>query len=122
MGATMYRCQKLSQAIDELPDEVLPELSEFIHYLQYKTAVPYPEIIAKPSPGSALLLAIAGIGESVVYGKGSSPYEQPGGRACVRLGNGRPSRHSSPPTPPSRPPIHQYQRKRVRPCLLLHRH
>lgn len=64
MNATIYKRQKLSQAIDELPDEVLPELSEFIHYLQFKTAVPDPQKIAEPSPGSAFLLAIAGIGET----------------------------------------------------------
>ncbi len=64
MNATIYKRQKLSRAIDELPDEVLPELSEFIHYLQYKTAVPHPEIVAEPSPGSAFLLAIADIGET----------------------------------------------------------
>ncbi|MBX3056831.1 MAG: hypothetical protein KF770_10195 [Anaerolineae bacterium] len=59
MDSTIYIRQKLSRAIDELPDEVLPELSEFIHYLQYKTAVPHPEKISKPSSGSAFLLAIA---------------------------------------------------------------
>lgn len=64
MNGTTYKRKRLSQAIAELPDEVLPELSEFVHYLQYKTNLLPPEKVSQPAPGSAFLLAIAGIGET----------------------------------------------------------
>lgn len=64
MDAKISRRKKLNQAIEALPDEVLPELSEFVHYLQCKTAVPRPDIVAQPRSGSAFLLAITGIGET----------------------------------------------------------
>jgi hypothetical protein len=65
METTIYKRKKLSKAIEELPDTVLPELTEFIHYLQFKTAVPHLEkTVLQPTSGSAFLLAIAGIGES----------------------------------------------------------
>ena len=57
--------QELIQTISDLPTEVLPELAHFIDYLRFKFDFhKNTEVEAKTTSGSAVLLAIAGIGES----------------------------------------------------------
>lgn len=60
--SVMTMRQQLTQSIEELPGEVLPELANFIHYLHFKshsnTSPPAP-VMAKEDN---FLLAIAGLG------------------------------------------------------------
>jgi hypothetical protein len=52
--------RQLIDAINKLPSEVLPELANFLSYLQFKVELP-------PQPkqsGTGFLLSIAGIGEA----------------------------------------------------------
>lgn len=52
--------QQLVATINKLPAEALPELANFLAYLQFKTA---SKLRAEPpGTGSSFLLAIAGIG------------------------------------------------------------
>ena len=53
--------QQLSQAIDELPSEVLPELANFIEYLRFKATT---SSINNEQEGGNFLMAISGLGES----------------------------------------------------------
>lgn len=53
----------LSQAIDELPSEALPELANFIEYLRFKLNYPQPSMKAEPETNN-FLMSIAGLGES----------------------------------------------------------
>jgi hypothetical protein len=54
--------QQISEAIKELPADILPELAGFIEYLRFKTAL--PRAPQKKKEGSAFLQSIAGIGVS----------------------------------------------------------
>lgn len=58
--------QQLHYAIDDLPTEVLPELTSFLEYLRFKTGLTPlgTEQSEQPAIGSAFLLSIAGIGAS----------------------------------------------------------
>ena len=66
MDAPTLTRQQLTDAINELPVEVLPELAIFIDYLRFKGTSPTPSPEADPSEssGSAFLLSIAGLGAS----------------------------------------------------------
>ncbi|MFB2936968.1 DUF2281 domain-containing protein [Aerosakkonemataceae cyanobacterium BLCC-F154] len=55
--------QQLSQAIEELPSEVLPELANFIEYLQFKVSST-PALKKDEPEESNFLMSIAGLGES----------------------------------------------------------
>lgn len=61
-SATPTRKQ-LSEAIEELPLEVLPELANFIEYLQFKVSST-PALKKDESEKSNFLMRIAGLGES----------------------------------------------------------
>ncbi len=52
--------QNLIKAVNDLPDEVLIELSSFVEYLHYKTL---QSPIAEP-PKQNFLLTVAGLGQS----------------------------------------------------------
>ncbi len=54
--------QQISEAVKELPADILPELADFIEYLRFKTALPHAS--HKKKEGSAFLRSIAGIGVS----------------------------------------------------------
>jgi len=54
--------QQLSEAIAELPADMLPELSNFIEYLRFKTAT--GRVPHEKREGSPFLKSIAGIGVS----------------------------------------------------------
>ena len=58
--------QQLTQTIDELPTEVLPELVNFVEYLRFKVNFPPQIQQTKPQKTADLpfLQAIAGIGSS----------------------------------------------------------
>ncbi|HDN27775.1 MAG TPA: hypothetical protein ENG03_11915, partial [Thioploca sp.] len=64
MDTLMLSHQQLTQAINELPTEVLPELANFIEYLRFKLNFSHNalKVKAQTSAGSPFLLAIAGIG------------------------------------------------------------
>ncbi|RKZ92912.1 MAG: hypothetical protein DRR19_02825 [Candidatus Parabeggiatoa sp. nov. 1] len=67
MDTLMLSHQQLTQAINELPTEVLPELANFIEYLRFKLTNSHNASEAKTqnsAAGSPFLLAIAGIGAS----------------------------------------------------------
>ena len=55
--------EQLSQAIDELPSETLPELANFIEYLQFKVASFESPLKTEPK-SHGFLMSIAGLGES----------------------------------------------------------
>lgn len=55
--------QQLAQAIEELPLEALPELANFIEYLQFK-ASSTPALKEDELEGRDFLMRIAGLGES----------------------------------------------------------
>ena len=60
MDRTTVERQKLIEAVNALPDEVLIELSSFVEYLRYKTVqrqTPEP-------PKQNFLLTVAGLGKS----------------------------------------------------------
>lgn len=55
--------QQLWHAIDELPTEVIPELTSFLDYLRFKVGLsPVTEATELPTEGSAFLLSIVGLG------------------------------------------------------------
>ena len=55
--------EQLSQAIDELPSETLPELANFTEYLRFKvTSFEYP--LKTEAKSNQFLMSIAGLGES----------------------------------------------------------
>src|SRR5262245_21510388 len=59
--------QQLIETINELPPEILPELANFVAYLQFKANLPdqlLPHASVQLEAGSTFLLAIAGLGES----------------------------------------------------------
>ncbi len=59
--------QELSEAMAELPAEMLPELANFLEYLRFKVHASVGEPIASPQTvekGDNFLLSIAGLGES----------------------------------------------------------
>ncbi len=53
--------QQLIEAINKLPSDVLPELANFLTYLQFKVKTPSQDEQVKS--GSEFLLSIAGLGE-----------------------------------------------------------
>ncbi|MBE9229731.1 DUF2281 domain-containing protein [Phormidium sp. LEGE 05292] len=55
--------KQLSQAIEELPSEVLPELANFIEYLQFKVSST-PALKKDEPEESNFLMKIAGLGDS----------------------------------------------------------
>jgi len=55
--------EQLSQAIDELPSEALPELANFIEYLQFKVNSFQDSVKTEPK-SDRFLMSIAGLGES----------------------------------------------------------
>jgi len=62
---TLTPHQQLTQAIGELPIEILPELANFIEYLRFKVNFPHEHVTkAQNKSGSAFLLGIAGLGAS----------------------------------------------------------
>jgi hypothetical protein len=56
--------QELSQAIDELPSEVLGELSNFIAYLRFKVNSNLSPTHDEKEEGSNFLMSIVGLGSS----------------------------------------------------------
>ena len=64
MDKTIFSRQQLRKAINELPNEVLPELASFIDYLRFKgaTSVKAADADTPENSGSAFLLSIAGLG------------------------------------------------------------
>lgn len=55
--------EQLSQAIDELPSEALPELANFIEYLRFKVNSFQDSVKTEPK-SNGFLMSIAGLGES----------------------------------------------------------
>jgi len=66
MGLSTPTRQQLQHAIDDLPTEVLPELTSFLEYLRFRVGLTplVTEGSDQPAVGSAFLLSIAGIGAS----------------------------------------------------------
>lgn len=62
MNASTPTRQQLIDAIKKLPTEVLPELADFLSYLQFKIKMSAQAESPEPE-GSAFLLSIAGLGE-----------------------------------------------------------
>jgi hypothetical protein len=60
MNKSPVERQKLIEAVNTLPSEVLPELAGFLDYLHYKSAQ-QPQPAPQPSD---FLMAIAGLGSS----------------------------------------------------------
>lgn len=56
--------QELYQAIDELPSEVLDELSNFVEYLRFKVNFNVSPINQETEEGKNFLLSIVGLGSS----------------------------------------------------------
>jgi len=54
--------RQLIDAINKLPSEVLPELANFLTYLQFKVELPIQP--KQSEAGAGFLLSIAGIGEA----------------------------------------------------------
>lgn len=63
MNSVTLTRQQLSEAIEKLPSEVLPELANFIEYLQFKVSST-PALKKDESEESNFLMSIAGLGES----------------------------------------------------------
>lgn len=59
--ATIARRQ-LIDVINSLPSEVLPELANYLAYIQFK--ISQPEQTENQASGSSFLLSIAGLGEA----------------------------------------------------------
>jgi hypothetical protein len=55
--------EQLSQSIDELPSEALPELASFIEYLRFKVNSAPSSMKTEPK-SNQFLMSIAGLGES----------------------------------------------------------
>jgi len=63
MSISIFSRQELWQTIDELPAEVMPELSSFLAYLRFKTGLaPLPAPAEDETDHSAFLLSLVGIG------------------------------------------------------------
>ena len=63
MNSVIHTRQQLSQAIETLPSEVLPELANFIEYLQFKVSST-PAFKKDEPEESNFLISIVGLGES----------------------------------------------------------
>ena len=59
MNSTTTDRQKLIEAVNELPDEALCELANFLDYLSYKTQQP-----KENNNNTSFLLGVAGLGNS----------------------------------------------------------
>jgi len=54
---------QLIEVVNKLPPEALPELANFLSYLQFKVeSAPHPQSAAQAASGSEFLLSIAGLG------------------------------------------------------------
>jgi len=63
MSVNMPNRQQLWHAIDELPNEVLPELTSFLDYLRFKVGLsPVNEPIEPATDSSTFLLSLVGLG------------------------------------------------------------
>ncbi len=64
MNTLIMQHQQLTDAIAELPVEILPELANFIEYLRFKIKTPQVDTIVKTPTDSGFLQAITGLGAS----------------------------------------------------------
>lgn len=62
MSQSIVARHQLIDVINSLPSEVLPELANYLSYIQFKIA--RPAQTEKPASGSSFLLSIAGLGEA----------------------------------------------------------
>lgn len=62
MNQTAFSRRQLIDAVNSLPSEVLPELANYLAYIQFK--ISSPAQAEKPASGSSFLFSIAGIGEA----------------------------------------------------------
>ncbi len=62
MNQSIVARHQLIDVINSLPSEVLPELANYLSYIQFKIA--RPAQTEKPASGSSFLLSIAGLGEA----------------------------------------------------------
>ncbi len=62
MNPSIVARHQLIDVINNLPSEVLPELANYLSYIQFKIA--RPAQTEKSTSGSSFLLSIAGIGEA----------------------------------------------------------
>jgi hypothetical protein len=63
MHVDTFTRQEVWRTIDELPAEVMPELSSFLAYLRFKTGLaPLPDPTAESTEPSTFLLSLVGIG------------------------------------------------------------
>jgi hypothetical protein len=62
MNQSIVARHQLIDVINNLPSEVLPELANYLSYIQFKIA--RPAQTEKSASGSSFLLSIAGIGEA----------------------------------------------------------
>jgi hypothetical protein len=60
MDGTTVERQKLVEAVNTLPDEVLLELASFLDYLRYKSV----QLKEPDNNATSFLLAVAGLGNS----------------------------------------------------------
>lgn len=65
MSTILPSRSQLIEVVNTLPVEALPELANFLSYLQFKVeSAPQPESAAQPASGSEFLLSIAGLGSA----------------------------------------------------------
>lgn len=62
MNASTLSKRQLIDVINSLPSEVLPELANYLSYIQFK--ISSPAQAEKPASESSFLLSIAGLGEA----------------------------------------------------------
>jgi hypothetical protein len=62
MNPSIVARHQLIDVINNLPSEVLPELANYLSYIQFKIARPVQT--EKSTSGSSFLLSIAGLGEA----------------------------------------------------------
>ena len=61
MNASTISKRQLIDVINSLPSEVLPELANYLSYIQFR--ISSPAQAEKPTSGSSFLLSIAGLGD-----------------------------------------------------------
>ena len=62
MDSSTIARRQLIDVINSLPSEVLPELANYLAYIQFK--ISRPEQTEKSASGSRFLLSISGLGEA----------------------------------------------------------